>query len=377
MKKERLSNFELMRIISMLFIVLWHLIVHSTVRTSINGTTELIFNFLISIIIVHVNSFILLSGYFQYKNNMKVEKAIKINNSMWFYTFVITMTLLILNIAEYPIGKVDIIKALIPLDFGNYWFMNNYLILYLISPILNKFIDSLNKNKFKQFIIVIFIFFSGVTYLSNGQVFDVTGGFSLYHFVMLYFIGAYLGKYGIWKNNTKELKRTKALLLFSFFAFVNVMIHYFGYHLLSYNSNSLNYFAGVFANSFYNYNNPLVVCCAVMYLIIFETLDFKSKIVNKISPLVLGVYLLTDNCIHNGNYVKSILYDRILHLNLDFYSLNVLPKLVLYTLIIFAIGILVEYIRQSIFKFIYNRKTSFKIRKKIKNYIKNIGFSIE
>ena len=62
-EKVRQSNFELMRLISMFFIVLYHMIIitggdliHHT-----SGMTNVILDFISLFIIVHVNSFILIT----------------------------------------------------------------------------------------------------------------------------------------------------------------------------------------------------------------------------------------------------------------------------------------------------------------------------
>jgi len=47
--KERKSNFELMRIISMFLIVLWHVIVHSGILSCCSGNKRLIIDFISSI----------------------------------------------------------------------------------------------------------------------------------------------------------------------------------------------------------------------------------------------------------------------------------------------------------------------------------------
>lgn len=53
-----------MRIISMLFVVIYHVRMHSGFGTRATGTVDLILDFITNIIVVHVNSFVLLSGYF-------------------------------------------------------------------------------------------------------------------------------------------------------------------------------------------------------------------------------------------------------------------------------------------------------------------------
>ena len=82
-EKVRQSNFELMRLISMFFIVLYHMIIitggdliHHT-----SGMTNVILDFISLFIIVHVNSFILITGYFQCKQEFSFKKILSLIGS--------------------------------------------------------------------------------------------------------------------------------------------------------------------------------------------------------------------------------------------------------------------------------------------------------
>ena len=64
-KKERLSNFELMRIISMFLIVMWHTTLHSETYTSAHGFLRFMLDIIMCLCVVHVNSLVMVTGYFQ------------------------------------------------------------------------------------------------------------------------------------------------------------------------------------------------------------------------------------------------------------------------------------------------------------------------
>ena len=65
-KNARNANYDLMKILSMFFIVLYHVIVHGNVLANIhNYTLYLITEIVLLICLVHVNSFVLVTGYFQ------------------------------------------------------------------------------------------------------------------------------------------------------------------------------------------------------------------------------------------------------------------------------------------------------------------------
>ena len=73
--KERNSSYELMRIVSMFLIVLYHIIMHGKVLENCqNEGLKIIFEFIEFVTLVHVNSFILVTGYFQAESNFKQSK---------------------------------------------------------------------------------------------------------------------------------------------------------------------------------------------------------------------------------------------------------------------------------------------------------------
>ena len=110
-KKIRNSNFELMRIISMFLIVLYHTICHGHVIQ--NSTTPFLKTFFLIleiITIVHVNSFVLVSGYYQCESEFKIKKIIKLWLLNLFYGLTFIFIFSYFNIIE--ISKFSIIKNL-------------------------------------------------------------------------------------------------------------------------------------------------------------------------------------------------------------------------------------------------------------------------
>ena len=189
--KLRESQFELMRIISMLFIVLYHILVHGKILEHATGSMSLFLVFIESLILVHVNSFVLVSGYFQCKGKLKLGKAIKINNMTWFYKVVMMLVL----VATSLIAKPDLLTRIhtyLPIDYGTYWFINSYLILYLISPILNKVISTSSKKSLQKAILILFIIISVLSTVTRDAFYNTLTGRSLCTFILLYFIGAYI-----------------------------------------------------------------------------------------------------------------------------------------------------------------------------------------
>ena len=98
----RESNFELMRIISMFFIVFFHFLVITggNLINTTTGYTQIFFQFIAILIVVHVNSFILLTGYFQYNKKMKLKKVFDLLLMAWMYKVVIKNTMVLIATKE-------------------------------------------------------------------------------------------------------------------------------------------------------------------------------------------------------------------------------------------------------------------------------------
>ena len=123
MEKVRNSNFELMRIVSMFLIVLWHVIMHGNLLINCaNPAIKIILEIIMFCIIVHVNSFVMLSGYFQSKSKFKLSKLIKIILQVIFYSIVILIVGSQLGwIQNYTI--VTFINNTLLSALNNYWFI--------------------------------------------------------------------------------------------------------------------------------------------------------------------------------------------------------------------------------------------------------------
>lgn len=360
MNKSRQSNFELMRIVSMFFIALWHFLLFGKVLERTSGITQVITTVLAALLLVHVNSYVMLTGYFNYDKKFKLSKVIKTNNSMWFYRATIIILLTVIFGISY--SKFYTIKMLSPLSrFHDYWFLVVYMILYLISPLLNIVIKNIDKNKHKMVIIGLFII-SLLAYATSNEFYNINGGYSLFSFILLYFIGSYLHKYPI------EGKKSKIIILsilgFILFGVLNVILYKLGYNHLDSHRESVRYYAKVIDNGFTAYSNPFIILGTICYFVFFSKLNISNKVINFFGKYCLGVYLITQN---------SLIYKRMykpLGFSLKSYNYKHVLIAIGYSILIVIICSLIEALRSYIFKFIYDRKVSCKLREKITIFFK-------
>ena len=109
----RESNFELMRIVSMILIIIWHIILHGhMIENSRNYAIRTYLSMIQYLIVIHVNSFVILSGYFQSKSRFKLSKLLSLILEVIMYSFVILIVGIKLGfVKEYNI--ITIISQLI------------------------------------------------------------------------------------------------------------------------------------------------------------------------------------------------------------------------------------------------------------------------
>ena len=363
MVKEKIirkSNFELMRILSMIMIVAWHVIIHGHVFSTGNEVSSFLGNILISILVVHVNSLVFVTGYFNYdKDSIKPKKCLKLIGVTWFYKAVILIICLLLGIVA--IDKVMIMEELLPLDINNYWFINYYLVLYIISPYLNKVTKKMTEKEFFNFLLILFVLLSIIPIIDRGRIINNNGS-NIVNFVLIYYLGSYFHKYPIKDNyHFKDFSKRKLIivLLLGFFTMMigNLSTHYLGEKMITLDSSILKHI-GTNITSFYTlYSNPFVIIQSCIYCLIFANISFKSKIVNFASKATFGIYLIHDNHFLRDNIYKGIKIGK------KVTPLQSLTQFLIFTLIIFISCFIIENVRillTKLIKIIY-----YKIKKRI------------
>ena len=372
MKKERESNFELMRIVSMVFIILWHVIGHGKIlENSQNPAIDTIFGFLKHVIIVHVNSFVLILGFFQCRSKVKPSKVVSLIFQTIFYSIVIFFAL-------YKLGFIDninftlIMNVLIPFSSVDYWFISSYLLVYILSDYINMFLMSLSKKHLKKLIIICFGMFCIIPFIT-GMRFINNNGYNFYHFIFVYIVGVYLYRYPLKESflfSKISIKSYRLILLFIFFlcASYNYFLYDFAVNHFYNNGQVFNYISSVILLSLGSYASPIVIVQSISYFEFFRTLCIKSKIINYISSCVFGIYLF-----HENTYLKPILYKLLLIDDGTFYGRRIFLYVFIAVIIIFVVGLLIEIIRKILVKLISKTHLYKKLRFKFYNYIKSLN----
>lgn len=193
-QKQRDSNIELFRIITMILIVAHHYVVNSGL-TDFNGpiyTDALSWRSLFLLLFgawgkTGINCFMLITGYFMCKSNITFKKYAKILGEVYFYRIVINLIFWISGYAE--ISTKALIKTILPVTQIAQNFTGTYLVFFLCIPFLNVLVQHMTEKQHAKLLalcVLIYVFFGTVHRVDMNYV-------SWY--IVLYFISSYVRLY--------------------------------------------------------------------------------------------------------------------------------------------------------------------------------------
>lgn len=270
--EHRQSNIELLRIICMLFVVMQHFWGHALYPQlqSSNDTTSPAASFItLGFMYIAVNCFVLISGYFRIKTTL--YKFVSFTFLVIFYNF---LSLAFLRLAGGgTIGRSLILSTFINC-YNNWWFINCYVYLMLVAPILNKAIEQFTSKQLLNVII-----FISIADLILGYLMNMDNGYSFIHFIFLYVIGAYISKERIFFDN---LKHWHYLLIYIICALL--------WGLVAFATSGKD----VYFKTNLAYNNPIIIIASIAFFNLFRKLSFSNSLVNKIASLAIASYLIQD-----------------------------------------------------------------------------------
>lgn len=333
-KSTRESNFELLRIVSMLMVLNVHSFWGVETLTYDSLSIKIILDyFRESLSISCVNLFILISGYFSIK--WKFKNIFSLIFQVYFYVMLIYAILLMANLVNFEAKSFFLkLNALT----NQYWFITAYIGLYVLSPLLNKFTENVSKNELLFFIIIFYILQTYFQLLQNNT---FQSGYSILSFCGLYLIGRYI------KITNCQLSHKRSLIVefiilisITFLIMLEVILS-----MIIFNKSTLdlkmNYITG------FIYNNPLIIIQSIVIFLIFKKITFKNKFINYCASSSLAIYLL-----HMHPDIKPYFYNFTESLYTQPFELHMSILVVLF-LIIFTTAILIDKIRIFIFEILY------------------------
>lgn len=301
LNKERNSSIELFRILAMFLVVFVHMNGYFLIRghgipEDINGygyklfvnqyfmNNSLIHEYIQSLCRVCVNCFIIISGYYGIKLRAKSLWALLLTVICVDVPFAVVMYLLhpsLENIQNIFLGFFGLT--------GHGYFIQCYVMLMFLSPVLNSFIEKYGCKILKY--VIVFVFIEGYICLFRDDEIGIENGYRIIHFVLLYLLARCLYLY---KDELSKINNWWYLLIYFGGAALMTFLYQIGFTKIG------------------SYSNPLCIVMAVGLFIPFTKKVFHNKFINWIAAGTFTVYLINTRMPGSGLYLKldNYLFDN-------------------------------------------------------------------
>ena len=332
----RKSNFELLRIISMMAIVSCHFwlgdfaysyetITFNRVLCQISAVGGGFGNI----------CFILISGYFMVDSEFRFKRIIKIWLEMLFYSVGCLMAVYLLG--NSGVSLTTVIKAFFPFATGQYWFMTAYIILMFLSPYLNTVIGNISKEQYHRLLFMLFMFTSVIPTLPGCPTTVISDvGF----YVFIYLLAAYIRLYPFPFGEKTGCNVWIGLSSFSLILISILVMDFLGTRMIVF-AQKATYFAGQ--------KSPFVLICAITCFNIFRNMEIPySRFINYIAKSTLAIFLIHNNQ-NFRNYMWEVVFRNTKYADSPFLILYEIACI----LIIMVAGTIIDIIRRESLEKVY------------------------
>ena len=331
-KTVRNASIEWLRIAMMLMIITLHYFYQGGILESVT-TDEGIYYYgvwlLEALCMISVNVYVLISGYYLLEGKFRLKKVVFLALEVWIYSVSIYLIACLVGWERFNINSV-LTSYFFPVIKGKWWFITDYIVMYLLYPILNVGIKNLTREQHKFLIGLLFILFSlipKVVFFSADQL-GVNQGYSLLWFLALYVTGAYIRRYEI------SITKTKLILIFCGMIFFTALVKFMQIHIIG-----KEYF------NLYSYNSPTVYAasaCLFLGVVKFCRGGALPSIARSIAKSTFGVFI-----IHTHDSVREWLWNDVIRPSNHIGNVG---YLLLSVVCIYIACTGIDYIRRLIFK---------------------------
>jgi len=269
--RQRNSSFELLRIIAIFGIINMHAFgPYLQQATGENLIYALIIN---GIFNMGVTLFMLISGYFGISRSKR--KFLKLYGIVIFYSL---FGFALVYIATGAFSLKALVYAIFPISTNKYWYITSYLLIFVISPYLNKILEDMSHKEYIYILtIMCCLFYVAPTFLYVEIMHD--GGKGVVNLLIVYMIGKYIRLHGnAWNLGKRRLLCMIFPLLVLGMALNYVCIIYFHH--------------GEWIAPFSRDCSLIILSASILVFILFKQINFYNSLVNKIAMSVFPIYVL-------------------------------------------------------------------------------------
>lgn len=194
--KTRNVSFDYLRILAIFLIVMHH--TYFTLKG--RNTDHESFSYLCMMLLgsggkVGVNLFALITGYFMWNKDWSAKRVL----SFVFQTIVVAWIIVVLNLVFFDVHFSDIWSLMIPIfpiQGMPWWYLTAYFIVLLLSPFVNRLINSLDFKQSCWFVCVLLALTSILPFLHFQTLLVLpSSGTGASWLLVMYIVGTFLGRF--------------------------------------------------------------------------------------------------------------------------------------------------------------------------------------
>lgn len=265
---HRNSAFELLRILSQVFIVLYHI---CYIWQGKEYSNQPFFQAVLIPLHIGVVVFVLLSGYFTIK--LKPSGLVKLLGIFIIYC----LPEVIYSVATSK-SMLHTIRSLMFFSNSHFWFVKTYLYLLLVSPMINLWLKNATERQ-RWYMVAVFAFIACYMATSMGDK-SLSTGKNLANFIYFYLVGNQLYYY---RDKWMNIKTSHIVLCYIIF---NVMILTLEYYMYG------NIVGKMIKRLSFPYSSPLILVGAIMFFMIIGKQHIQSRFINYVAASSLAIYLI-------------------------------------------------------------------------------------
>ena len=335
---QRNSSIELLRIIAMFMILMHHFVVHNG-YDELNlplGPERIFFQLVMAgggkvgvVIFFSISAWFFLDREQTIKSNLK--RVWIMERELLFWSLALMMFYLVFDRAD--LGPKLMVRSLVPLSTGIWWYATAYAIFLMLLPFLSKGLKVLSREYHLALAATVLVIW-GLTSFIPGMI-GINDGF--FGFIYLFIlISAYKWYMEPFTTRQVWLMIGTGLGFFPLYTCASITLSLLGYDM------------GIYITG--DWKLPVIMVGFGMFLL-FDRVTFHNRTINRIAQSAFAVYLITDYAAS-----RKLFWVKLFNLQDLYQQPFAILQILGILLTIYAICILIDFARQALFAFTIDRR---------------------
>lgn len=281
--KSRASGIDLLKIMSMFFVLLLHNLMHGGMLDAVAFDSANWFGVwtVQAIAIVAVDIFAMITGFLLVTKPFAWRRLFSV---LWPTLFWSWMMALIVKALGFPLTPTHWLKAIIPI--WNYWYVNAYVGMFLLVPFLNAGMKQLTKKQLRPILLILLGVSVTIGWIGR---FNLQNGYTAFWLAEMYLIGGYIRLY------PEDFQWHRGILvgIYAVMSGLTVGLYYVDWRLQ----------LGIPRAMVLSYVSPLVVIAAIALFLSLYQVKFAStrlqKLLKQGAKVSFAVYLIDGSMFYD------------------------------------------------------------------------------